>query len=370
MDAFDPTDLRLRIQTGLSAPEMRRLLSNWGASAEEAAAKDASALAHYIVRVGAKQFGPAELIRRLSLEKPLVEWPDVPDEPDSRWAGPMSIPGPTPAPPEVAAVLEPLDTADTAVDAPPPASAADVAPVSRAPASVATPSSKPKSSGLVFPEASSLRAEPARQAIDPRILIAIGAGMILLAGLAFAAGLVWRSRDPEPAATAPASSAPANDAAPRSNGVAGRAANLVEARLLSVAGACGLTVTGGPTREVLELAQEACGRDEFERQRRARDRAARSLPAVIDDEPNDPIAPLLPDPAKTAPEPRTIATDPKPPKPATPTKPSCSTACARVRAECSEACGAEPGDAAQYDRYQACTGRCVTQETRCRQSCF
>ena len=28
---FDPTDLRLRVQTGLSAPEMRRLLETWGA---------------------------------------------------------------------------------------------------------------------------------------------------------------------------------------------------------------------------------------------------------------------------------------------------------------------------------------------------
>lgn len=351
---------------------MRRLLSSWGASAEEAAAKDASALAHYIVRVGAKQFGPAELIRRLSLEKPLVEWPDVPEAPDSRWAGPMSVPGPTPAPPEVSAALDEPNGGDTVVDTPEPEPPVSVAPTSRAPASQAAPASRspqsvPKSSGLVFADATTLRGEPPRSGIDTRIVVAAGAGMILLAGMAFAAGLVWRR---PPANSEPSASAvePVKEA--RSGGVAGRAASMVEARLLGVADACGLTVTGDPSREVLELAQEACGRDEVERQRRSRDRAA--LRSVREDEPSDPITPLPPDdrPAKTAPEPRTIAQDPKPPKIAAPTKPSCGTACARVRAECSEACGAEPADASQYDRYQACTGRCVTQETRCRQSCF
>jgi hypothetical protein len=64
---------------------------------------------------------------------------------------------------------------------------------------------------------------------------------------------------------------------------------MVEARLLGVADACGLTVNGEPSREVLELAQEACGRDEVERQRRSRDRAAHR--AVSDDEPSDPSTP-------------------------------------------------------------------------------
>ncbi len=371
MDAFDPTDLRLRIQAGLSAPEMRRLLGNWGATAEEAAAKDASALAHYIVRVGAKQFGPAERIRRLSLEKPPVEWPEVPEPPDSRWAGPMSVPGPTPAPPEVSAALDEPGGGDTFVDAPEPPPAS-LAPASQAPTSQAAPASRapqsvPKSSGLVFVDATTLRGEPPRTGIDARIVVAGGAGMILLAGAAFAAGLVWRRAPDTPSNTAP-SAEPAKET--RSGGVAGRAANMVEARLLGVADACGLTVNGEPSREVLELAQEACGRDEVERQRRSRDRAA--LRAVSDDEPSDPITPLpgADRTAKTAPEPRTIARDPQPPKITAPAKPSCGAACARVRAECSEACGAEPADASQYDRYQACTGRCVTQETRCRQSCF
>ncbi|MBL8744193.1 MAG: hypothetical protein JNK04_23960, partial [Myxococcales bacterium] len=231
MDAFDPTDLRLRIQAGLSAPEMRRLLGSWGASAEEVAAKDAGALAHYVVRVGAKQFGPAELIRRLSREKPLVEWPEVPDEPDSRWAGPMSVPGPTPAPPEVTAAL----SEDTEVDAhelpPPSAAPASRAPVSQgAPPSSRAPASLPKSSGLVFHDATTLRGEPVRASIDARIAIAAVAVMFLLVGAAFAAGLVWRrSASPVPSAAAPVETA----REVRTTGIAGRAASMVEARLLS-----------------------------------------------------------------------------------------------------------------------------------------
>jgi hypothetical protein len=370
LDAFDPTDLRLRIQAGLSSPEMRRLLNNWGATSEEAAAKDASALAHYVVRVGAKQFGPAELIRRLSLEKPLVEWPDVPEAPDSRWAGPMSVPGPTPAPPEVSAALaDPIagPDGDTIVDAPEPPPPSVAAPSSRAPQSMPQSSAR-GSNALVFQDATSMRAPAVRNGVDVRIVIAIGVGMLAIAGAAFAAGLVWRR--PEAPAT-PAASAPVEEVKEaRASGVAGRAATMFEARLLGVAEACGLAVNGDPSREVLELAQEACGRDEVERQRRVRDRAATR--SVIDADPSDPIEPLPPDdrPAKPVREPRTIARDPTPPKAVTPSRPSCSTACARVRAECSEACGAEPGDASQYDRYQACTGRCVTQETRCRQSCF
>jgi len=367
---------------------MRRLLQSWGASADEAAASDPSALAHYLTRVGAKQFGPAELIRRLALEKPLVEWPEVPEEPDSRWAGPMSIPGPTPAPPEVSAVIEeaavsrselPAPEPEADVDASPPSRAPlsraplSGAPVSRAPVSrapVSQPvSSVPKSTGLIFADATTLRGQQPRQGLDPRLLVVVAAGMIVLTGLAFAAGLVWRSSDDAPLAStsAPELLAPT----PRSNGVAGKAANMFEARLLGVAEACGLSVSGEPSREVLELAQEACGRDEVERQRRTRDRTPSRR--VIDDEDNDPLAPLPPEraqPSRSVPEPRTIVQDPKPPKATAPAKPSCSTACARVRAECAEACGVEPSDASQYDRFQACSGRCVTQETRCRQSCF
>ncbi len=376
MAAFDPTDLRLRVQAGMSGPELRRLLTGWGATPDELAASDASTLAHHVVRVGAKRFGPAELIRRLSVEKPLVEWPELP-EAEERWAGPVSLPGLTP-PPAAAAASE-----DTVVDRPLPPRPADEVEHAEADAPSA---STPASTGSSAPSASnggpaSARGElfyltppaqdGARRGVDPRLVIAGLAGLSLLVVLAFVAGLLWR-RPPETPAPLASTSADAADPVPaaRRPGLAGRAADVIDQRLLQVAEACALSVNGVPTREVFELAQEACGRDEVEKRRRAREREA-ALGLRSYDADTTPRAPLpLPVDDEPPPPPRRPDRGPAPTKPTKAEPPSCKQACGRVRSECAEACGPEPTDASQYDRYQSCNGRCIVRETRCRGSCF
>jgi hypothetical protein len=182
LDAFDPTDLRLRIQAGLSAPEMRRLLGNWGATAEEAAAKDASRWPT-IVRVGAKQFGlrihPPALLEKPRRVARVLEAPDS-------HGRPMSVPGPTPAPPEVSAALDEPGGGDI-VDA---RSRSHPSPgVASSPYRLRRFASTPRSpnQGALFVDATTLRGEPPVPA-SMRASWSPAGRHDLLAGAAFAAG--------------------------------------------------------------------------------------------------------------------------------------------------------------------------------------
>jgi hypothetical protein len=193
-----------------------------------------------------------------------------------------------------------------------------------------------------------------RGGLDPRLVIAMGATMVVLAVIAFVAGLVWRGGDSAASAPAPSAAVSAGG-----TGVASRASNALDRGLLAVAETCELDVDGAPTRDILAFAQEGCGASAMRRNRPVvtRDRGReRYAPPDPDDEPD-------PDPRPTRPQGAGRPGD------ARPGKGTCMNACARVHGECRAECGPEPSDATKYDVYQACSGKCLTANSRCRLSC-
>ncbi len=346
-------ELRLLVQTSFSTGELRRLLQTWGAEAEELDG-DATTLAHRLVRLGEKRFGTSEMTRRLRAEKPLLEWPEE-NAGSDRWAGPA--PGidvdetvvETPAVPETVLELTP-PPAPTQIEQEPPQSAP---PVSKTPPrSTANP--------MVFLEPEALRQKPARQGIDPKWVAIAGGGILAVVGLAFVAGLAWRTADAPPEPTA---------GAPGPTSVLGtRAAAFFDKSLLSVAQLCELDVEGAPTVEVLGVAQEACGPP--------KPGAARRERPELDYEPSDRREPRDPRTDPGRPEPRPDA-PPRTEKKAAAGgdaaggggRGACTKTCMRVQDECIGACGKEPKDASLYDKYQACTSKCYTSSARCRTSC-
>ncbi len=372
MTGVDARELKLRIQGGFSSGELRRLLESLGAPHGDLP-DDRAVLANHVVRVGEKSLGLNELVRRLKHEKPLYEWPEV-EEDDTKWASPRSA-----AVPDLLAEPEAETAGPTLVElelpkpeapiappteaAPPSSVRHEDAPVSRAPASRVGPASTgagaPSARGnlLVFEPESSARPEDTKpRGHDPRILIAALGLMVVLAAIAFGAGLAWRG-SPSAAASSSADATPA----PRSSGLAGRAADQLDKRLANVAGFCDLDLSEAPSRAVLEVAQRGCGTAEQERlrrQERAKLDAERPRPSYLDEPTDQPEEPSEPVPVRT---PGT--------RPAQPAGNRCLNDCQRVRSECVDSCGPEPTDASGYDKYQACTGKCLTGDSRCRLAC-
>jgi hypothetical protein len=384
-EGFDPREVRLRVQTAFSAGEMRGLLERWGLGTD-GLSDDRTALANAVVKRGSQSLGVSELLRRLKSERPLLEWPEPAGE-DAQWAGPMSgavsqrepeAPLPelsllTPIAPDAHGRPTPTVAMDAAqiaetvvVDVP--SSHADAPPPSMrtAPSSMrfGDAGAPPPPSDSLFSSGGNDRA-PAKQGIDPRIFIGVIGGMVVLAGIAFAAGFVFR----RPTSGAASSSGPKIAAAPRSTGVAGRAANAFDKSLLQVATLCDLDVSGAPTREIFSISQEGCGTVEQERIRRReqqlleKERKEHGLPPLPTNEPDD-------DPTPTARAPRDLGrpqTDPGGSGGAP--KGGCLANCNRVASECSNECGPEPNDSSLYGKYQQCTGRCLGDESRCRLNC-
>lgn len=351
--SFDANDLRLRVQSCFSLGEMRRLLLGWGASPADTEG-DAGSLAQRVVRLGLKELGENELVRKLRAEKPLAEWPDPTETGDERWAGPASR---TFAETKMEGTPATLDAAE----APAPSVA-----VPR------PPSARP--AGLVFLDIDDMRRREAPNRRWGLVAAAVAAGVLVVGG-AFAAGLLLRSPS-EQAAVAPSAS---EGAAVRSNGPGGKAATLLDAKLRQVAALCDLPEEPTPSVGVLMLAQEACGRDEITRQERARQRKrAEELgeapdPAPYPDPvPDEPPPDAVPARDRLPPGVRFIPKPPAPPKVDPPPKKttSCPDKCKRLRSECARSCGPEPSDASLYGAYASCTGRCVSQESQCRRSCL
>jgi hypothetical protein len=235
----------------------------------------------------------------------------------------------------------------------PPASAP--APASRRSPSDAPPVSTARPNPMVFrpPERDDAGEKP--RGLDPKILVAALGLTVVLAAIAFGAGLLWRRGGSE---TAAASSAP-NAPAPRSSGLAGHAADELEARIVNVAALCDLGLDEGPSKSVFESAQRGCGTVEQERLRR-KQRAALDAERPQHRMPDPP-------PEATEDEPTPVRT----PKSSGGGPPAnrCMTACQRSRSDCESSCGPEPKDASGYDKWQACSGRCLTDDARCRVAC-
>ncbi|NUP09389.1 MAG: hypothetical protein HOW73_25325 [Polyangiaceae bacterium] len=421
MSGFDVQDLRFRVQSSFSLPELRRLLVGWGADPEETAG-DTSTLARAVVKLGMQRFGANELIHKLKAEKPLTEWPDPTEGDDERWAprsGPIStaavddvgeatvvdnppvmleppgiatlvglspaddvftkatvVPPPQPAPIAatlVDAPLPPPPAAPTLLDAPRPPPPVELPPPSVKPASTRV---APPSNPLVFLEPEMLRR---RQERETRrwLVLGIAGGVVALLAIAFGAGMLLRRDDMT------ASNELSRSGSPRTDGPAGRAANVLDESLRRVADACALDVDGNPTRSIFALSQEACGRDEADRlaraEQRERERALYGNDAV---DPNR-FAPVPPVPDEDRLPPTARPTADKRAKPPADTTPraqpepklqpgggNCMTKCQKTRGECDRSCGPEPKDASLYDAYMNCSGRCVSAESKCRRGCL
>jgi hypothetical protein len=348
VDSFDPTDLRLRVRSAFTLAELRRLLAGLGESEESVSAEGSTELAHRVVRVGAKQLGPRELLVRLRAEKPLFEWPELDDQ-DERWAGPMSLRMESP----VTTEGEALEPSDTLVMTTPETAGGVSAP--EAPGETDGPAAAPPS--LRF---ASVEPEPVRRGRWPWVA-AIGGLVVGLGGIAFGVG-TWMGRG---RVETPTASEPAVQRAPRKGTPAGRAMTLFDKALTSVGLVCDVNVDGALTVEILEMSLEACGRDEVEKLRRQRERE------VLEERLAD-ARPRAPDPTPTAPTTRPRAGAPADRTAAsTPlaARPSCKQVCASGRASCQSDCGKEPSDAARYGPYQACVSHCVAEESRCRLGC-
>ena len=396
-------DLRLRVEASFSASELRDLARKWGLPPEPGWEKSPSDFARGLLKDAERTFGLHELVRRLRVEKPVVEWPEVVSTDAEKW-GPPSVtavglgPGATlsdgalpavavdptlvgettvvGAPegmervaaasvrPEPAGVLGHLELP---VEGPPPSSVGvavlssveevapaslpaphSTAPSSRVPSSV-SPASAPASvapssrfPGTVVPEP-----PKPRSSVDTRILFIVAGAMVGLAALAFGAGLLWSRSPRDPSPSAP-------KAASNPNGLAGRAASVLDAALLGVADKCEIDVGGAPSVDILVSAQEGCGHGVRESRRRALSQGS-------------------PEPGLGRPRPQPEDSDDRrpirTPSQSGPGKPRCITSCASGKSSCMSECGPEPGDASKFDVWQACSGRCLASESRCRLGC-
>ena len=365
MESFDAADLRLRVRGAFSGAELRRLLEAWGGKPEELSGSQTE-LAHQLVKLGCKVHGLSELLRKLSNEKPLVEWPEVPND-DERWAGPMSLnveaPPPSFAAPEAGeaseSALEPGTVvqheggveSELAPSAVPPAPSPASTVVEPAPPSVLRPAA---------PYA--FEASPPIAGGPPWKLLAIVGGIVGLVGVAFAVGtLVASSRDKR--ASEPTSEQ--QSSRPRGKGAAAKAATLLERALTALGDLCEVEVEGEPTVEVLELSLEACGRDEVDKLRRQQERQVLESRQDDRDRPDPTVPssrPLPPRPGFAPPSPGRTTTTVAP-------RAGCRGACNTSRGECQTSCGREPSDASRYAPYQACISHCVAEESRCRLAC-
>lgn len=393
----------MRVEGSFTSSELRELVRKWGLVAEPSWDRSSSDLVRGLLREADKTFGTAELVRRLRLEKPLTEWPDVESGDAEKW-GPKSatplddapttemsgadvalleaashipdLEAPTSAPTAGGAndlgSLDPLGTPESPApidEAPLSASAEQAAPTSRsAAASIGGPQqdTAPPSSGvrsqpapsrskpsLPFPGTTAVPEPKARSGIDPKILVLVAALMFGLAVVAFGAGFLW-SRKP---VVAPADG-PKSRTTVRANGLAARASQVLDTELLGVATRCEVDVEGSPSSEILASAQEGCGRSVRETRRRIANGGDSTLPS--------------PDLPRPRPRDSQATDDPRPVRPrgaGAPQKPACITSCATLHTSCMTGCGAEPGDASKFDVWQACSGRCLASESRCRLSC-
>jgi hypothetical protein len=199
-------------------------------------------------------------------------------------------------------------------------------------------------------------AEPARTGIDPRILIAVSALMVLGAGIAYLAG---RASSSGPAPVAGASAAPAGRSPSyRTDGPAGRAAQVFERSLTNVARACEVPMSGSPDTDILASAFEQCGPLPPDSPRRLRLPPSDLDPPAPTAEPARPRGPARPgaDRRETNPPPSGGEGD-------------CISGCDGQHKICRSSCGPEPKQSSEYAGYQACQGRCLTRASLCRRAC-
>jgi hypothetical protein len=349
-EVYDAVELRRRIVVCFTPGELRELAEQLGVAGSIAWERGAQEAARELVKQCERYAGLPALVAKLREVRPLVEWPEAAQSAEQP-AAPAAFPQ---APP-----LAPLPGAPPAAAQPPSAPIADpFAPPAAAPPPAPAP--PPASSASPSPMWPGLAAAPAAQppprGLDPRILVAVAALMLLAAIVAYLAG---RAANPPPTAAA----TPTDTAPPRrGDGPAALAADTVARRLASLARICELPPGSSDGELVFRRAFERCG------------------PA-----PPAPQRPYIPSTREPAPEPSTAANDDAPPDPAprphrrggdahagdTAPQPAkgCTGACDAEHRACKTRCGPEPTESGGYDAYQRCLGRCLTDASRCRLAC-
>jgi hypothetical protein len=150
---------------------------------------------------------------------------------------------------------------------------------------------------------------------------------------------------------------PGPTAAGRTNGLAGHAATAIDEALADVARACGVPVAATPGREVLRVVQTTCGHPVAA--------AGRTLSGFDPSTVEPPELELAPE-GRPRPAVRTGGGPAK--TPAAPTD-LCRAGCTSDHRGCKGGCGSEPRDASDYEGWQSCQAKCLTAESKCRQSC-
>jgi hypothetical protein len=320
-------ELRLRIEGAFSAAQLCELADKWNLERDPRWERSAADAAHGFMKVAERRLGLLELVRRLKLERPLYEWPDLDEAALAEWGPPPSVPATTIAGP---------GNADTVVAPPPDAAAAPAAPMRN---------------DAPFPGTFTPRTAESK-GIDPKVLLVVAGVMLLVVLVAFGAGLAWSKRSERLAAS--------NSASPASSGPAHVASQIFDDALVEVADRCDMSIEGPATKDVLTAAQVLCGGGGGTK------RPAKSHEPYIgpDFGPTDANAA-----AKRTATPAHDAPPPPAAEPRAPAKSNCLTRCASDHSSCVSGCGPEPSDATKYDSWQSCSSRCLTSESRCRLSC-
>jgi hypothetical protein len=186
-----------------------------------------------------------------------------------------------------------------------------------------------------------------------------GAGLLIAVALTIGF-LMGRGDRDESAAPAASASAPSSASAlPRpGRGALARLASDELARAVEgVAEDCGLRDPRGPSREILALAFQSCGR-------------GRQVPSASSSPGATPSNPSVePDATSTA-DPAAGARPERGPGAGAPAQGGCLQRCGTEQRQCQATeCGPEPTQGSQYDEYQRCLTRCLSKGSQCKRRC-
>ncbi len=230
------------------------------------------------------------------------------------------------------------------------------------------PSVGPRPSPAAWPGTHTPTDVSARKGPDPRVMMAVGTGILLaLIGVAFLAGRAS-------SAPLPASGSGTTSGAPVAPGdhvvLSQHVVDALGTSLLRVAKACQIDPSSLRGRSLFEVAYRRCGPLP----------APTSQPRAVgydpDPQPVDPGQAADPDPPTGGKKGNRTTGTSKPsqrPDPAT-AQPStggssCLSSCTRSHGACTSKCGAEPQQGSQYDAYQSCLGGCLKALSQCKMGC-
>jgi hypothetical protein len=366
---YDPVELRRRIAVCFSVGELRALAESLGVGGV-AWERGMNEAAREVVRQCERYAGLPALVARLREARPDVEWPEPLASADAAVvpsaASPFAAPIPGVAPPTL------LSSPGTLGPAPEPMESPLAQDVGAEAASLRDPYAPPPGPSVIQPPTAAAPRPPAAwpgttpepvaapsRGLDPRILVAVAALMVVAALMAYLAG-----RASSPTASAPASSASARPAG-HPDGPATRASDAIARSFGNLARVCELPSSAGANELVFRRVFERCGPAP---PRRAGGSMPASAPggAPASDAPDTTPA-AEPAAARPAAAPRLPRGDA--PSGAAPAAKGCMGSCDATHAACRGRCGPEPTESTAYDTYQRCLGRCLSEASHCRLGC-